>query len=73
MRLNGSLVDTLCDARRISNRELARQVGCTPQFLLRLRRDERTASEGTIKSIGDVLGVPLAAVMLPHRPVKDAS
>ena len=74
MRLNSALVDKVCDAQRVSNRELARRAGLSPQFLLRLRRGDRTASEGTIKCIGEALELPLETVLLPHQPrqrVKD--
>ena len=68
MRLNSALVDKVCDAQRVSNRELARRAGVSPQFLLRLRRGDRTASVGTIKSIGDALELPFETVLLAHEP-----
>lgn len=68
MRLNSVVVDKVCDVQRVSNRELARRSGLSPQFLLRLRRGDRTASESTIRSIGDALKLPLEAVLLPHQP-----
>lgn len=73
MRLNGAVVDVMCDTRRMTNRQLARRIDKSSQFVLRLRRGERTASLGTIQSIADVLEVPLEAVLLPHEPVGRAS
>lgn len=66
MRLNGPVVELLCYERRVGNRELARRVGKTSQFLLRARRGERTLSESTIKSIASALEVPPETITLPE-------
>lgn len=73
MRLNGIAVDAICESKGVTNRELARRMGKSPQFVLRLRRGERTASLGTIQRAADAVEVPLEAVLLPHRPVKESA
>lgn len=70
MKLNSAVVDAVCESRGISNRQLAKRIGKTPQFVLRLRRHERTASLGTIQGVADALDLPLEVCVLPHEPVK---
>ena len=73
MRANSSVVDALCESKQLGNRELARRMGKSSQFVMRLRRGERTASLSTIKIMADVLEVPLESLLLPHeKPRADA-
>lgn len=74
MRLNTEVVDMACEAKKVTNRHLARQIGKSSQFVLRLRRGERTASLSTIQSVADVLELSLESVLLPHqKPQRDTS
>lgn len=66
MRLNAPAVDALCRSKRIGNSELARHIGKTRQFVGRLRRGERGASESTIRGIADALEVPCEAITVPE-------
>lgn len=71
MRLNAPVVDVVAYEKRLNNAQLAARSRVTRQFLLRLRRGERTASLGTIERIAEALGVPVESIVLPHRPVKE--
>lgn len=71
MRLNAPVVDVVAYEKRLNNSQLARHSRVSRQFLLRLRRGERTASLGTIERIAQALGVPVESIVLPHHPVKD--
>lgn len=66
MKLNAPAVDTLCRVKRIDSSELARHIGKTRQFVGRLRRGERGASEGTIRGIAEALEVPVEAIVIPE-------
>lgn len=70
MRLNVPVVDVVAYEKRLNNSQLAKHSRVTRQFLLRLRRGERTASLGTIQRIADALGVPVEAIVLPHESIK---
>ncbi len=66
MRLNAPAVDALCRSKRIGNSELGRHIGKTRQFVGRLRRGERGASESTIRGIAEALQVPVEAIVVPE-------
>lgn len=66
MRLNAPAVDALCRSQRIGNSELGRHIGKSRQFIGRLRRGERGASEGTIRGIAEALAVPVEAIVIPE-------
>lgn len=73
MRLNAPVVDVVAYEKRLNNSQLAQRSRITRQFLLRLRRGERTASLGTILRIAEALEVPVEAIVLPHEPVKESA
>jgi transcriptional regulator with XRE-family HTH domain len=66
MRLNAPAVDALCRTKRIGNSELGRHIGKTRQFVGRLRRGQRGASEGTIQGIAEALDVSVEAITIPE-------
>lgn len=71
MRLNAPVVDVVAYEKRLNNAQLAARSRVTRQFLLRLRRGDRTASLGTIERIAEALEVPVESIVLPHQPVKE--
>ena len=73
MRLNAPVVDVVAYEKRLNNSQLAARSRLSRQFLLRLRRGERTASLGTIHRIAEALEVPVESILLPHRPPSESA
>lgn len=59
---NGIAIQALREAKHFTGSQLAREAGITRQHLGRIERGECGASDSTIQSIADALGVPIGAI-----------
>jgi transcriptional regulator with XRE-family HTH domain len=62
MRPKGKTLRAVREARKVSGRKLAEHAGISHQFLFRLEQDRATASEATMQSFADKLGVDLSLI-----------
>jgi transcriptional regulator with XRE-family HTH domain len=76
MKVDGKLIRTLREGKKLQATQLAQRVEITPQFLSDIERGHRGVNPETVARIAEILEVDVAQIMPPEtkgQPAKNGA